>query len=76
MNQVYERRIRSFVEFLWKNMWAHGIYMNLDLKPKVEEVKPRKIKAYVCLGNNGAMVRGLIKRRFWWTLSEEITADC
>lgn len=49
-------------------MFAHGIYMNLDLKLKVEEIKQKKMKAYVCLGNNGAMVRGLLKRRFWWTL--------
>ena len=57
-------------------MYAHGIYMNLDIKLRGEEAKPKKMKAYVCLGNNGAMVRGLIKRRFWWTLVEERTSDC
>jgi hypothetical protein len=75
-NQIYDKRIKSFLEFLWKNQFAHGIYINLELKNDELTARPRKLKAYVALGNNGAMIRGLIKRRFWWTLAEERTPDC
>jgi len=30
-----------------------------------------KYKAWVGAGNNGALIKGLIKRRFWWQLVEE-----
>lgn len=34
------------------------------------------MKAFVGFGNNGNMIKGLIKRRFWWVISEEMTEDC
>jgi hypothetical protein len=57
-------------------MYAHNIYINLDLKLDDLNSRPKKLKAFVTLGNNGAMVRGLMKRRFWWTLVDERTPDC
>lgn len=36
----------------------------------------KKLKAYVGFGNNCNMIKGLIKRRFWWTVSEDLTDDC
>lgn len=75
-NQIYDKRIRSFLEFIWKNMFAHSVYGSLDIRGEDLGTRPRKLKAYVALGNNGAMVRGLIKRRFWWSLVEERTPDC
>lgn len=75
-NQIYDRRIKSFLEFIWKNMFAHSVYGSLDIRADNLGTRPRKLKAYVALGNNGAMVKGLIKRRFWWSLVEERTPDC
>ena len=57
-------------------MFAHSIYISIDLKNDDINARPKKLKAFVSLGNNGAMVRGLIKRRFWWTLVDERTSDC
>jgi hypothetical protein len=57
-------------------MYAHNIYINLELKTDDINARPKKLKAYIALGNTGAMVRGLIKRRFWWTLVDERTPDC
>ena len=75
-NQIYDRRIKSFLDFLWKNQFAHNIYLNLDLKNDDINARPKKLKAYVARGNNGAMIKGLLKRRFWWTIVEERTPDC
>jgi len=52
---------------------AHNIYINLDLsQPK--SFTP--LKAFLGCGNNSNMIRGLIKRRFWWNISENYTPDC
>jgi hypothetical protein len=55
-------------------MIAHNVYINLDLAPP--QLSFQKVKAFVGYGNNCNMIKGLIKRRFWWTLSEELTTDC
>ena len=57
-------------------MMAHNVYLNLDFKPDDLACRPKKLKAYVAPGNNGAMIKGLISRRFWWSLSDERTPDC
>lgn len=56
-------------------MLSHNIYINLDLKHE-EISKSKKFKAYIAIGNNGAMVKGLLRRRFWWNLVDEKTNDC
>ena len=55
-------------------MLAHGVYLNLDLAPPRTSVK--RIKAYVGGGNNCNMIKGLLKRRFWWVISDQPTDDC
>lgn len=66
-NQVYEKRIKSYTEFLWKMMLAHSVYLNLDLELGFNVNK--KMKAFVGYGNNCNMIKGLLKRRFWWTVT-------
>ena len=51
-------------------MLSHNVYINLDLKLDDLSNRPKKCKAYIAAGNNGAMIKGLIKRRFWWTISD------
>jgi len=48
----------------------------IDLKHEDVNNRPKKLKAYVGPGNNSAMIKGLLKRRFWWTIVEERTEDC
>lgn len=47
-------------------MIAHNIYIQLDLK----EPAPfyAKQKAFISMGNNSNMIKGLMKRRFWWNI--------
>ena len=72
-NYVYEKRIKSYTQFLWKCMIAHNIYIDVDLQLCHSY---KRQKAFVGYGNNCNMIKGLIKRRFWWTISEEYTPDC
>ncbi len=51
-------------------MYAHSIFLSLELKNDDINNRPKKLKAYIALGNNGAMIKGILKRRFWWTLTD------
>lgn len=73
-NYVYEKRIKSYLQFLWKGMLAHNVYMNLDIASP--QISIKRLKAYVGFGNNCNMIKGLVKRRFWWTVTEEMKEDC
>ena len=66
-NYIYDRRIKSYTDFLWKGMIAHNVYLNLDLMHP--QLSFKKMKAFVGFGNNCNMIKGLIKRRFWWVVS-------
>lgn len=57
---VYERKITSFVEFLYKINFSNCLYVDLSLsKPKTQ------YRVKIGSGNNGALIKSLIKRRFW-----------
>lgn len=73
---VYELRIRSYTDFLFKLFYAHNIYINLDLKNEELAVKGRRVRCYVGPGNNSAMVTGVLKRRYWWQFTEDINESC
>lgn len=36
----------------------------------------KTFKAFISLGNNGALVRSILKKRQWWALESEDSADC
>lgn len=56
------------MDFLFKLQIAHNISISLDIKFADLSCRPKKLKAYVGPGNNGSMIKGLLKRRFWWTI--------
>jgi len=47
---------------------SYNFSTNLDIIYEDVNNRPKKLKAYVGPGNNGAMIKGLLKRRFWWTI--------
>lgn len=57
-------RVLGYLDFLWKANYACGLFV----RSQPEEVVYR---AYVGSGNNSLMVKALLKRRFWWTLSDK-----
>jgi hypothetical protein len=76
-NHIYEKRIKSYTEFIWKCMLAHNIYIDLDLEAaSLTNKKYKPCKAFIGYGNNSNMIKGLLKRRFWWIISDEMADDC
>ena len=70
-NYIYDKRIKSFTDLLFKLQYAHNIYINLDLKNEELNNRSRRVKYYVGPGNNSSMIKGLLKRRYWWVMSED-----
>lgn len=55
-------------------MIAHNIYLQLDLKEPIPFYSKQKV--YITMGNNSNMIKGLMKRRFWWTIVDEYSDEC
>ena len=56
-------KIENYRDFLWKVNFSNGLYVStpsMILNP---------YKAYVGPGNNSNLIKGIIKRRYWWTLA-------
>lgn len=57
---VYERKINSYVNFLYKINFSNCVYTDLSLS---NPGKSYKVK--VGRGNNSELIKMLLKRRFW-----------
>ena len=70
-DNVYERKITSYIMFLYKVNFSNSIYVDLTLS------NPGKMyKAKIGAGNNCTLIKSLVKRRFWLdTSSSNNTTD-
>lgn len=68
----YVRKIKNFLDFLFKINYSNSIYVSLDLSKPEETIAPSKYKVYVGKGNNSLLVKSLIKRRFWWEIVDSL----
>jgi hypothetical protein len=65
----YNKRLKSFLDFLFKINFSNNIYVNLQLKSLEDVEEPTdKYKVFVGLGNNSNLIKSLIKRRPWMEL--------
>lgn len=64
----YCRKIRNYLEFLFKVNFSNSIYANLDIRYEEATSYPR-CKAYIGQGNNALLVKSILKRRFWWEIA-------
>ena len=62
------------MEMIWKVSFAHSIFHQLNLASE-DSLKVKKLKAYVGPGNNSSMIKSLLKRRFWWTVCDNINSE-
>lgn len=63
---LYMKKLKSFLDFLFKVNYSNNIYVNLQLYEDTLNIK--KYKVYIGRGNNSLLLRGLLKRRFWLEL--------
>ena len=66
-DSIYEKKITSFVEFLYKVNFSNSIYVDLSMSSQSDKLFGNKTtyKVFVGRGNNSELVKSVIKRRFW-----------
>ena len=55
-----------FRDFLWKLNYSNSLYV---LTPENINNPNNCYKVYVGPGNNSNLIKGIIKRRFWWNIT-------
>lgn len=51
--------------------WDNKLYNFSWLSTKYEFQRKPSFKAYICKGNNGKIVKTILKKRWWWTLVDK-----
>lgn len=66
-DSIYEKKITSFVEFLYKVNFSNSLYVDLSMSSQSNRLLGNKktFKVFVGPGNNSELVKSVIKRRFW-----------
>lgn len=66
-DSIYEKKITSFVEFLYKVNFSNSLYVDLSMSSQPNRLVANKktFKVFVGPGNNSELVKSVIKRRFW-----------
>lgn len=54
-------KIEIYRDLLWKVNYSNGLYVCTP------EMLPNSYKFYVGEGNNSNLIKGILRRRFWWT---------
>ena len=71
----YCRKLKNFFDFLFKINYANNIYVNLELSKPEEVVNYVRYKVYIGKGNNSLLVKSLMKRRFWWEITDNLDSS-
>jgi hypothetical protein len=75
-NFVNEVKEKSFETLLYQVNLSNGLYSDASLaSPKCQFQKKTGFKAYVCKGNNGHIIKTILKKRWWWTLTDKCDPD-
>lgn len=64
----YMKKLKSFLDFIFKINYSNQIYVNLEMFSKEEAASQFKYKIHIGKGNNSLLLKSLIKRRFWWEI--------
>ena len=70
LDSTYSKKLKSFLDFIFKINYSNGIYVDLSLsKPEDTVIKH---KMYIGRGNNSLLVKSIAKRRFWWQVTHNV----
>jgi hypothetical protein len=61
--QEFLRVLTRYRDFLWRVNYSNQI--------RVPPSEPRTLKAFLGKGNNSKLIRAVLRKRWWWTVTEE-----
>lgn len=59
----------TYRDFIFRVNFTNGLYV------RNREENEKQPKFYVGFGNNSALIKGIMRRRFWWQLVDKVTDD-
>lgn len=62
-------RFNLYKDFLFKVNFSNGVYVRSP-----DDIE-RQYKFFVGRGNNSAIIKGIMRRRFWWQLADKISPE-
>lgn len=62
-------KFENYKDFLWKINFTNGLYA------KSREEGEKTFKVFVGYGNNSPLIKGIMRRRYWWQLVDKISED-
>ncbi len=66
---IYEKKITTLIEFLYKVNFSNSIYVDLSLTGNTNRYIKKTYKVFVGPGNNSELIKSVVKRRFWLELA-------
>ena len=59
----------SYKDFIFRINFTNGLYV------KHKDEGDKSLKIFVGFGNNSVLVKGLMRRRFWWQIVDKMSED-
>ena len=70
-DNVYDKKITTFIQFLYKVNFSNSIYVDLSLgRSNLHNPKP-EFKVKIGSGNNSLLIKSVVNRRFWLHLTND-----
>lgn len=71
LNYINEVKDKALESLLYHINLENCLYSPNGVSSKLEFERKSTFKAYICKGNNGSIVKTILKKRWWWTLVEK-----
>ena len=69
---VYEAKVKAYREFVFVIHFAHSRFDSIVI-PSEPVLPELRYKAFVGRGNNCLLLKGLLRKRYWWVFEEDVT---
>lgn len=77
INFINEVKSHAFESLMYHINLDNNLYTSKLLSTKYEFQRKSSFKAYICRGNNGHIVKTVLKKRWWWSIVDKCDPeDC
>lgn len=71
----YMKKFKNLMNFIFKVNYSNNIYIALNVLRVTEIPVIHRFKVYIGRGNNSLLVKSILKRRFWWEITNNIEEE-
>lgn len=64
---VLKAKFDKYKDFIFRINFTNGVYV------KYRDENDKSLKIFVGFGNNSAIIKGIMRRRVWWQMTDKMT---